>query len=60
MIHKTPTHKKHLKNFRLILTNSLLSPWKESYEKPRQQMKKQRHCFADKGDQCMISQVISA
>ena len=26
-----------------------LAPWKESYDKPRQSTKKQRHCFADKG-----------
>ena len=25
------------------------SPWKESYDKPRQCIKKQRHYFADKG-----------
>ena len=27
----------------------ILTPWKKSYEKPRQQIKKQRHHFADKG-----------
>ena len=26
-----------------------LAPWKESYDQPRQQIKKQRHYFADKG-----------
>ena len=26
-----------------------LTPWKESYEQPRQHIKKQRHCFANKG-----------
>ena len=26
-----------------------LSPWKKSYDKPRQHIKKQRHHFADKG-----------
>ena len=26
-----------------------LAPWKESYDKPRQCIKKQRHHFADKG-----------
>ena len=26
-----------------------LAPWKKSYDKPRQHIKKQRHCFADKG-----------
>ena len=27
----------------------MLAPWKESYDKPRQHIKKQRHYFADKG-----------
>ena len=27
----------------------MLAPWKESYDQPRQHMKKQRHYFADKG-----------
>ena len=27
----------------------MLAPWKESYAKPRQHIKKQRHYFADKG-----------
>ena len=27
----------------------MLAPWKESYDKPRQHMKKQRHHFANKG-----------
>ena len=27
---------------------NILSPWKESYDKPRQRIKKQRHHFADK------------
>ena len=26
-----------------------LTPWKESYDQPRQSIKKQRHCFTDKG-----------
>ena len=26
-----------------------LIPWKESYDQPRQHIKKQRHSFADKG-----------
>ena len=26
-----------------------LAPWKESYDQPRQHIKKQRHYFADKG-----------
>ena len=27
----------------------MLAPWKKSYDKPRQHIKKQRHCFANKG-----------
>ena len=27
----------------------MLAPWKESYDKPRQHIKKQRHYFANKG-----------
>ena len=27
----------------------MLAPWKESYDKPRQSNKKQRHHFTDKG-----------
>ena len=26
-----------------------ITPWKESYDQPRQHIKKQRHYFADKG-----------
>ena len=26
-----------------------LAPWKKSFDKPRQHIKKQRHCFANKG-----------
>ena len=26
----------------------MLAPWKKSYDKPRQHIKKQRHCFANK------------
>ena len=29
--------------------NTLLAPWKESCNKPRQHIKKQRHHLADKG-----------
>ena len=32
-----------------------LAPWKESYDKPRERVKKQRHHFADKG---LFSQAI--
>ena len=27
----------------------MFSPWKESCDEPRQHIKKQRHCFANKG-----------
>ena len=27
----------------------MLSPWKESYDQPRQHIKKKRHDFANKG-----------
>ena len=27
----------------------MLTPWKESYDQPRQHIKKQKHCFANKG-----------
>ena len=27
----------------------MLAPWKESYDQPRQDIKKQRHYFANKG-----------
>ena len=30
----------------------MLAPWKQSYDKPRQHIKKQRHYFADKGPYC--------
>ena len=29
--------------------NTMLAPWKKSYDKPQQHIKKQRHHFADKG-----------
>ena len=29
--------------------NKTLTPWKESYDQPRQHIKKQRHYFANKG-----------
>ena len=38
----------------------MLTPWKESYDQPRQHIKKQRHYFADKGlsSQAMVFPVI--
>ena len=35
----------------------LLAPWKESYDKPRQCIKKQRHHFADKGSYSQSSHI---
>ena len=32
----------------IFLGSKTLAPWKESYVKPRQHFKKQRHHFADK------------
>ena len=37
-------------NCMLILIKSMLTfPWKENYDKPRQNIKKQGHHFANKG-----------
>jgi hypothetical protein len=33
----------------LIRYSKMLIPWKKSYDKPRECIKKERHCFADKG-----------
>ena len=34
----------------LVLSNEqTLTPWKESYDQPRQHIQKQRHYFANKG-----------
>ena len=30
----------------------MLAPWKKSYDQPRQQIKKQRHYFANKSPSC--------
>ena len=35
-----------------VMKLKMLSPWKESYDKPRQHIKKQRHHFAHKGPYC--------
>ena len=37
-----------------------LTPWKESYDQPRQHIKKQRHYFANKGQssQAMVFPVV--
>ena len=34
---------------RLEIKRHLLTPWKKSYDKPRQHIEKQRHYFANKG-----------
>ena len=34
---------------RMVTAAMMLAPWKESYDKPRQCIKKQRHHFANKG-----------
>ena len=33
----------------VIVAMKLLTPWKESYDQPRQYIKKQRHYFVNKG-----------
>ena len=35
--------------FKLWIPLGIYTPWKESYEQPRQHIKKQRHYFANKG-----------
>ena len=37
----------------------MLTPWKKSYDQPRQHIKKQRHCFANKGPSSQFSSVQS-
>ena len=32
----------------------MLTPWKKSYDQPRQHIKKQRHYFANKGSSCEV------
>ena len=32
-----------------LLMKMMLTPWKESYDQPRQHIEKQRHCFVNKG-----------
>ena len=36
----------------------MLSPWKQSYDKPRQHIKKQRHYFANKGPSTIFFPVV--
>ena len=40
---------KHCRQWLQPQNSKMLVPWKESYDKPRQHMKMQRHHFADKG-----------
>ena len=40
---------KSLQVMTVALKLKMLAPWKKSYDKPRQHIKKQRHCFANKG-----------
>ena len=40
---------KHCRRWLQPWNEKMLTPWKESYDKPRQHIKKQRHHFADKG-----------
>ena len=39
----------HCRQWLLPWNSKMLAPWKKSYDKPRQSIKKQRHYFADKG-----------
>ena len=39
----------HSAFFIVQLSHPYMTPWKESYDQPRQHMKKQRHYFANKG-----------
>ena len=34
----------------------MLTPWKESYDQPRQHIQKQRHYFANKG--CLVKAMV--
>ena len=38
------------KSLQMVTASAVtLAPWKKSYDQPRQHIKKQRHCFANKG-----------
>ena len=37
------------KSLKMVTAAKTLAPWKESYDQPRQHIKKQRHYFANKG-----------
>ena len=36
----------------------MLAPWKKSFDKPRQPVKKQRHHFADKGPYGIVKAMV--
>ena len=35
------------KSLQMVIAAKMLTPWKESYDQPRQHIKKQRHYLAD-------------
>ena len=37
------------KSLWMVIAAKTLTPWKESYDQPRQHIQKQRHYFANKG-----------
>ena len=37
------------KSLQMVIAAKMLTPWKESYDQPRQHIKKQRHYFVNKG-----------
>ena len=37
------------KSLKMVTATKILAPWKESYDQPRQHIKKKRHYFANKG-----------
>ena len=37
------------KSLQMVNEIKMLAPWKKSYDQPRQDIKKQKHYFADKG-----------
>ena len=58
-VHLWPQRRKCLHNFNvsiillgLHISMHILTPWKESYDQPRQHIKKQRHYFVNKGLSC--------
>ena len=37
------------KSLQMVIAAMMLTPWKESYDQPKQHIQKQRHYFANKG-----------